>query len=73
MTPEYDPKRTAVLIIDPHWARSGFAGTDLNTQLTQHGVTHVIAIGSPPPPQRPQWRRSMPPTRSTPPCTPMPS
>ncbi|ALE04359.1 isochorismatase (plasmid) [Arthrobacter sp. ERGS1:01] len=32
-------------VASEHWAQNGFAGTDLNTRLTQHGITHVIAIG----------------------------
>jgi len=28
-----------------HWAQSGFANTDLDFQLKQHGKTHVILIG----------------------------
>ena len=28
-----------------HWAQSGFANTDLDFQLKQHGVSHVIAVG----------------------------
>jgi Isochorismatase family len=27
------------------WAQSGFAGTDLDQQLKQHGADHVIVIG----------------------------
>jgi nicotinamidase-related amidase len=27
------------------WAQSGFANTDLNFQLKQHGVSHIIAVG----------------------------
>lgn len=32
-------------VASEHWAQSGFAGTDLNTHLTQRGVSHVIVIG----------------------------
>ncbi len=28
-----------------HWAQSGFANTDLDQQLKQHGISHVIVIG----------------------------
>jgi len=27
------------------WAQSGFANTDLDFQLKQHGVSHIIAVG----------------------------
>src|SRR6185369_16126573 len=33
------------IMISEHWAQSGFANTDLDFQLKQHGVTHVIAVG----------------------------
>ncbi len=33
------------IIIKEHWAQSGFANTDLDFQLKQHGMTHVIVIG----------------------------
>ncbi|RKR36234.1 isochorismatase family cysteine hydrolase [Paraburkholderia sp. BL17N1] len=33
------------IIIKEHWAQSGFANTDLDFQLKQQGVTHVIVIG----------------------------
>jgi nicotinamidase-related amidase len=33
------------IVIKEHWAQSGFANTDLDFQLKQHGVTHVIAVG----------------------------
>jgi nicotinamidase-related amidase len=33
------------IIIHEHWAQSGFANTDLDFQLKQQGVTHVIAVG----------------------------
>src|SRR6201996_229088 len=33
------------IVIKEHWAQSGFANTDLDFQLKQHGITHVIAIG----------------------------
>jgi nicotinamidase-related amidase len=31
--------------ISEHWAQSGFANTDLDFQLKQHGVTHVVTVG----------------------------
>jgi nicotinamidase-related amidase len=33
------------IIIKEHWAQSGFANTDLDFQLKQHGVSHVIVVG----------------------------
>ncbi|MFD0493366.1 MULTISPECIES: isochorismatase family cysteine hydrolase [Streptomyces violaceusniger group] len=33
------------VVVREHWAHSGFANTDLNMQLKQHGITHVILIG----------------------------
>jgi nicotinamidase-related amidase len=32
-------------MIKEHWAQSGFANTDLDFQLKQQGITHVIVIG----------------------------
>jgi nicotinamidase-related amidase len=33
------------VIIKEHWAQSGFANTDLDQQLKQHGIEKVILIG----------------------------
>jgi len=33
------------VIAKEHWAQSGFANTDLDQQLRQHGISHVILIG----------------------------
>lgn len=33
------------IIIKEHWGASSFANTDLDVQLRQHGITHVIFIG----------------------------
>ena len=33
------------VIVKEHWAQSGFANTDLDQQLKQHGVEKVILIG----------------------------
>ena len=33
------------IIVQEHWAQSGFANTDLDQQLKQHGISHVIVIG----------------------------
>lgn len=42
--PDLAPQQGDV-VIKEHWAQSGFANTDLDFQLKQHGVTHVVAIG----------------------------
>lgn len=42
--PDFVPKAGDV-VIKEHWAQSGFANTDLDFQLKQHGITHVVAIG----------------------------
>lgn len=33
------------IIIQEHWGQSGFANTDLDFQLKQQGVSHVIVVG----------------------------
>lgn len=33
------------LVAAEHWSQSGFANTDLDLQLKQHGIDHVIVIG----------------------------
>lgn len=42
--PDFEP-RQGDIIVKEHWAQSGFANTDLDFQLKQHGATHVIAVG----------------------------
>jgi nicotinamidase-related amidase len=42
--PDFTP-RDGDLVVKEHWAQSGFANTDLDFQLKQHGITHVIGIG----------------------------
>jgi nicotinamidase-related amidase len=42
--PDFQPAAGDV-IVHEHWAQSGFANTDLDFQLKQHGITHVIVIG----------------------------
>jgi nicotinamidase-related amidase len=37
--------RPGDIIAKEHWAQSGFANTDLDQQLRQHGITHVIIVG----------------------------
>ncbi len=33
------------VVVKEHWGGSSFANTDLDVQLRQHGITHVILIG----------------------------
>jgi len=42
--PDFVPQPGDV-IAKEHWAQSGFANTDLDQQLRQHGISHVILIG----------------------------
>ncbi|SKC90003.1 Nicotinamidase-related amidase [Burkholderia sp. YR290] len=42
--PDFVPQEGDI-IVQEHWAQSGFANTDLDFQLKQQGVTHVIAVG----------------------------
>jgi nicotinamidase-related amidase len=42
--PDFVPQAGDV-VVKEHWAQSGFANTDLDFQLKQHGVTHVVAVG----------------------------
>jgi len=42
--PDFAP-RDGDVIVKEHWAQSGFANTDLDQQLKQHGVEKVILIG----------------------------
>jgi nicotinamidase-related amidase len=42
--PDFTP-RDGDMMIKEHWAQSGFANTDLDVQLKQHRITHVIVIG----------------------------
>jgi len=37
--------RPGDIIASEHWAQSGFANTDLDQQLRQRGITHVILVG----------------------------
>ncbi len=41
---EFAPREGDVLI-QQHWGQSGFANTDLDLQLKQHGISHVVIIG----------------------------
>lgn len=42
--PDFEPQPGDV-ILHEHWAQSGFANTDLDVQLKQHGVSKLILIG----------------------------
>ena len=42
--PDFVPQEGDI-IIHEHWGQSGFANTDLDFQLKQQGITHVIVIG----------------------------
>jgi len=42
--PEFGPKPGDV-VIHEHWAQSGFANTDLDAQLKQHGIQRIILVG----------------------------
>jgi nicotinamidase-related amidase len=33
------------VVVHEHWGSSGFANTDLDLQLKQHGITHVVIVG----------------------------
>lgn len=39
------PVRDGDVVVAEHWAQSGFANTDLDQQLRQRGIDHVISIG----------------------------
>ncbi|MGP9723056.1 isochorismatase family cysteine hydrolase [Corynebacterium sp. AOP40-9SA-29] len=42
--PDFQPGDNDVVVAE-HWAQNGFANTDLDLQLKQHGVTHVVLVG----------------------------
>lgn len=42
--PEFGPQPGDV-VIKEHWAQSGFANTDLDLQLKQHGIQKIILVG----------------------------
>ncbi len=42
--PDFVP-REGDIVIKEHWGQSGFANTDLNQQLKQHGIDRVIVVG----------------------------
>jgi nicotinamidase-related amidase len=37
--------RPGEVVASEHWAMNGFAGTDLDLQLRQHGVQHIVLAG----------------------------
>ena len=41
---EFGPRKGDVLIKE-HWAQNGFANTDLDLQLKQHGIQKIILVG----------------------------
>ena len=42
--PDFTPK-PGDIVAQEHWGQSGFANTDLDMKLKQHGITHVIIVG----------------------------
>jgi len=42
--PDFVPQEGDI-VIKEHWAQSGFANTDLDQQLKQHGIQKIILIG----------------------------
>ena len=42
--PDFAPQ-VGDVVIKEHWGQSGFANTDLDQQLKQHGISHVIVVG----------------------------
>ncbi|GGU93731.1 isochorismatase [Streptomyces filipinensis] len=42
--PDFQPQPGEVVVRE-HWGSSGFANTDLDMQLKQHGITHVVVVG----------------------------
>src|SRR5260370_20662996 len=42
--PEFGPRDGDVVVLE-HWAQSGFANTDLDAQLTPHGIETNILFG----------------------------
>jgi hypothetical protein len=46
--PDFVPQADDI-VVKEHWAQSGFASTDLDFHLKQHGITHVPSVCSPTP------------------------
>lgn len=42
--PDFVPRKGDV-VAKEHWGQSGFANTDLDQQLRQRGITHVVIVG----------------------------
>ena len=42
--PEFGPHEGDVIVLE-HWAQSGFANTDLDSQLKQHGIQKIMLVG----------------------------
>jgi nicotinamidase-related amidase len=42
--PEFGPREGDVIVLE-HWAQSGFANTDLDSQLKQRGIQNIILVG----------------------------
>jgi nicotinamidase-related amidase len=42
--PDFVPQDGDIVVTE-HWAQSGFANTDLDLQLKQHGISRVIVVG----------------------------
>jgi nicotinamidase-related amidase len=42
--PDFQPQ-PGEAVAQEHWGSSGFANTDLDMQLKQHGITHVAIVG----------------------------
>ena len=42
--PEFGPHQGDVIVLE-HWAQSGFANTDLDSQLKQRGIQKIILVG----------------------------
>lgn len=42
--PDFAPQQGDIVALE-HWGSSGFANTDLDFQLKQHGITHVVVVG----------------------------
>jgi nicotinamidase-related amidase len=42
--PDFAPE-DGDIVVKEHWGQSGFANTDLDQQLKQHGISHVVVVG----------------------------
>jgi len=41
---EFGPQKGDI-VVKEHWAQSGFANTDLDVQLRQHGIENIVLVG----------------------------